>query len=75
MDTVCAAIHITEAYPSIGDKLALALGEIPSKSIKPAMVALIKEKEWGKGLLDKWQNDPATPTTTKNVITPKKSRG
>ena len=75
VDTVCAAIHITEAYPSIGDKLALALGEIPSKSIKPAMVALIKEKEWAKGLLDKWLNDPETPTTTKNAIVPKKSRG
>ena len=71
MDTVCAAIHITEAYPSIGDKLALALGEIPSKSISPAMVALIKRKEWAKGLLDKWLNDPETPTTTKNAILPK----
>ena len=75
MDTVCAAIHITEAFPSIGDKLALALGEIPSKSIKPAMVALIKEKEWAKRLLDKWLNDPETSTTTKNAIAPKKSRG
>lgn len=68
-------MHITEAYPSIGDKLALVLGEIPTKSIKPAMVALIKEKEWAEGLLDKWQNDPETPTATKNAIAPKKSRG
>ena len=74
MDTVCAAIHITEAYPTIGDKLALALGEIPSKSIKPAMVALIKEKDWAKGLLDKWLKDSETTTTTKNAITPKKTR-
>ena len=75
VDTFCAAMHITEAYPSIGDKLALVLGEIPTKSIKPAMVALIKEKEWAEGLLDKWQNDPETPTATKNAIAPKKSRG
>mgnify|MGYP001011651234 FL=1 len=74
VDTVCAAIHITEAYPTIGDKLALALGEIPSKSIKPAMVALIKEKDWAKGLLDKWLKDSETTTTTKNAITPKKTR-
>ena len=74
VDTVCAGLHITEAYPSIGDKLALALGEIPSKSIKPAMVVLIKEKEWAKALLDKWLNDPETPTITKNAIVPKKSR-
>lgn len=74
IDTVCAAIHITEAYPSIGDKLALALSEIPPKSVKPATVALIKEKKWAKGLLDKWVNDSETPATTKNVITPKKSR-
>jgi predicted KAP-like P-loop ATPase len=74
VDTVCAATHITEAYPSIGDKLALALSEIPSKSVKPAMVVLIKEKEWAKKLLDKWLNDPETPKQTKNAIAPKSSR-
>lgn len=75
MDTVCAAIHITEAYSSIGDKLALALSEIPSKSIKPAIVALIKEKGWAKSLLDKWLNDPESPSPVKNAITSKNTRG
>ena len=54
VDTVCAAMHITEAYPSIGDRLALVLGEIPSKSVKPAVVNRIKDKEWAKSLLEKW---------------------
>ncbi len=75
VDTVCAATFITEAYPSVGDRLALALGEIPSKSIKPAVIPLLKEKSWAKGLLEKWANDPDTPTTVKNAITPKKARG
>ena len=74
VDTVCAAIHITEAYPSIGDRLALALGEIPSKSVKPAIVGRIKDKDWAKGLLEKWVNDSETPESVKNSITPKKSR-
>lgn len=72
VDTVCAATHITEAYHSIGDKLALALGEIPSKSIKPAIVALIKGKKWAKGLLDNWQSDPETSKNVKNAIASKK---
>ena len=74
VDTLCWAMHITEAYPALGDRLALALDEIPSKSIKPAMVAQIKDKEWAKGVLDKLLNDPETSTTTKNAIAPKKSR-
>ena len=74
MDTVCAAIHITEAYQSVGDRLALALGEIPSKSITPAIVVLIREKEWAKGLLEKWDKDSDTTTQVKNAITPKKTR-
>ena len=75
VDTVCAAMHITEAYPSIGDRLALVLGEIPSKSVKPAVVNRIKDKEWAKSLLEKWANDSETPASVKNTIMPKKSRG
>lgn len=74
VDTVCAAIHITEAYPSIGDRLALALGEIPSKSVKPAIVERIKDKDWAKGLLEKWFNDSETQEPVKNSIIPKKLR-
>ncbi len=73
--TVCAAIHITEAYPSIGDRLALALSEIPSKSVKAAIVERIKDKEWARDLLEKWANDSETPASVKNAITSKKSRG
>jgi predicted KAP-like P-loop ATPase len=70
-DTVCAATHITEAFSTVGDRLALALGEIPSKSVKPAIIPLIKEKEWAKSLLEKWANDPETPSTVKKAIEPK----
>ena len=67
-DTVCAAIHITEAYPSIGDRLSLVLSEIPSKSVKPAIVGRIKDKEWAKGLLEKWTNDSETPVSVKKIL-------
>lgn len=74
VNAVCAASHITEAYPSIGDRLALALGDIPSKSITPAIVERIKDKEWAKGLLEKWANDQETSVSVRNVIALKKSR-
>ena len=51
------------------------LGEIPSKSVKPAVVNRIKDKEWAKSLLEKWANDSETPASVKNTIMPKKSRG
>lgn len=74
-DTVRAATHITEAFPNIGDRLALALGEIPAKSVKTAIIPLIKEKEWSKGVLEKWTNDPETPSPVKNAIASKKVKG
>ena len=75
VDTLCAATYIAEAYPSVGDRLALVLGEIPPKTIKPAIVPLIREKQWAKGLLKKWTDDLDVPAPVKNAITPKKSRG
>ena len=75
VDTLCAAMHITEAYSAIGDRLALALGEIPSKSVKPTIVERIKDKDWAKGLIEKWFKDSETPASVKNSIIPKKSRG
>ena len=75
VDTLCAAMHITEAYSAIGDRLALALGEIPSKSVKPTIVERIKDKDWAKGLIEKWFKDSETPASVKNSIMPKKSRG
>ena len=75
VDTLCAATYIAEAYPSVGDRLALVLGEIPPKTIKPAIVPLIREKLWAQGLLKKWTDDLDVPAQVKNAITPKKSRG
>lgn len=73
-DNVCAALHITEAYPSIGEKFALVLGEIPVESIKPAVVTLIKGKEWAKALLEKWESNPDISAPVKNIIK-KKNKG
>jgi len=67
-DTVCAAIHITEAFPSLGDKLALALSEIPTKLIKTSIIPLIRDKVWANALLSKWSDDSETPQAVKKAI-------
>lgn len=67
-DTVCAAIHIIEAFPSLGDKLALALSEIPTKSIKTSIIPLIRNKVWANALLSRWADDSETPQAVKNAI-------
>lgn len=67
-DTVCAAIHITEAFPSLGDKLALALNEIPTKLIKTSIIPLIRDKVWANALLSKWSDDSETPQAVKKAI-------
>lgn len=71
-DTVCAAIHITEAYPSLGKRLAMALGEVSVKTIRPAIIPLIKNKDWAKDLLSSWSDNPDTHKAVKNAITLKK---
>ncbi|MCQ2499042.1 MAG: P-loop NTPase fold protein [Lachnospiraceae bacterium] len=67
-DTVNAALHITEAFPALGSRCAVALGEIPVKSIKTAIIPLIKEKEWAKDLLKEWNDNTETPKPVKNAI-------
>lgn len=67
-DTVNAALHITEAFPSLGSRCAIALGEIPVKSIKTAIIPLIKEKEWAKELLKEWKDNSETSQSVKNAI-------
>ena len=73
-ETINAALHITEAYPSIGERLANVLGEIPAQSLKPAVVTLIKGKEWAKALLEKWESNPDISAPVKNIIK-KKNKG
>ncbi|MBQ7177708.1 MAG: hypothetical protein IJS08_09865, partial [Victivallales bacterium] len=68
---VCAAIHITEAYPSLGKRLAMALGELSVKTIQPAIIPLIKNKDWANDLLSSWSENPDTPKSVKNAITSK----
>lgn len=67
-DTVNAALHITESFPSLGNRCANILGEIPVKSIKTAIIPLIKEKEWAKELLKEWMHNSETPQSVKNAI-------
>lgn len=67
-DTVNAALHIIESFPSLGNRFATALGEIPVKSIKAAIMPLIKDKEWAKELLKSWRDNPGTPQSVKNAI-------
>ena len=67
-DTVCAVIHITEAFPTLGKRFASVLGEIPVKSVKPAIIPLIKDKDWAKQLLSNWSENSETPAMVKNAI-------
>lgn len=68
VDTVCAALHITEAYANLGNRFASALGEIPSKSRKPPIIPLIATKVWAKELMQQWNDDSETPITVKKAI-------
>ena len=66
-----ATLHITEAYPNLGSRLANILDTIPAKARKPAFVPLLLDKPWASELLIRWESDLDTPKTVKNAISPK----
>lgn len=72
VDIVCAAVHITEAFPDLGCNLASALCEIPAKSRKAPIIPILSGKEWAKEMLKRWNEDPETPDSVKKAITQKK---
>ena len=73
-DTVCAAMHIAEAFPSLGERFATTLGEIPVKSVKPAIIPFIMNKDWARQLLSSWIENTEIPITVKNAISQQQTR-
>lgn len=63
-----SALHVVEAYPSLGVKLADYLRDIPTTSLKPNFIPPLREKDWMKPLLDKWESDTDTPKPVKAAI-------
>ena len=69
VNTLHAALHITEAYPNFGEKLINSLGEMPAQSRKTAYVPALQDKTWAVDMLKQWSEDNETPQTVKNLIT------
>lgn len=69
VDVLCAALHVTEAFPELGRNLAVTLCEIPAKSRKASIIPIIAEKEWAKDMLRQWSDDSETPKSVKIAIT------
>ena len=69
VNTLFAAVHITEAFPELGRNLASALCEIPAKSRKAPIIPVIAEKEWAKDMLKQWTDDSETPDSVIRAIT------
>lgn len=68
MDTVNAALHITEAFPILGNILASILNEIPAKSRKAPIIPALADKEWAIEMLLEWKNESETPSAVKKAI-------
>jgi len=68
INTLYAALHITEAFPDFGNKLVLALGEISPKSRKPSYVPALRDRVWATEMLQHWAHDKVTPTNVSKAI-------
>lgn len=67
-NTLYAALHITEAFPSLGNKLVLALGEISASTRRPAFIPALRDKVWAEDMLQQWKMDENTPRNVRNAI-------
>ena len=74
MDTISAALHITEAYPTLGKEFVSVLAEIPARARKPAIIPLLYDKDWAKEIIKQWSEDSETPDNVKKAIEQKNRR-
>jgi hypothetical protein len=65
------ALHVTEAYPNLGNRLVMFLNGIPPQTRNPAYIPLLRNKAWISDMFTKWANDTKTPTPVKNAINEK----
>jgi len=68
VNTLYEALHVTEAFPALGEKLVSGLSEIPAKSLKPAYIPVLKEKPWAIELLKQWSENVDTPANVSKLI-------
>ena len=73
VNTLNSALHITEAFPNLGSKLATVLNDMPATSRKPAFIPLLRDKSWAAEMLERWGEDSETPASVRNAIKIKES--
>jgi hypothetical protein len=59
-----AALHVTEAYPNLGNILVNHLNSIPATARKNAFIPHLRDKTWAAAMLATWAEDSSTPDTT-----------
>jgi predicted KAP-like P-loop ATPase len=68
VNTLCAALHISQVYPNLGKNIVGFLSEIPAISRKPSYIPVLKDKTWASEMLNQWSMDSNTPKPVKNAI-------
>ena len=63
-----ACLAVADADPEQGKALAVFLGELSVKQLRPAIVPLIGERPWAAGVFNKWKADNDTLGPVKKAI-------
>lgn len=62
------ALHVPKAFPTLGPAYVNLLNEIPPKNRPAPLVPLIRDEDWAKDLLKRWDTDEQSPTRVKKAI-------
>lgn len=68
---VTRCFNVTDAFETLGPKLATALAGIPAEQRPGAIGPLLAKPKWAEGLAAEWLADKHTPQQLKNALTKK----
>ena len=73
MDSIGRIFNISDAFPSLGPKVAAALAQIPAPMRAAPIGPLIRDKTWAAELVANWVADTATPGPLKTALRPRRN--
>lgn len=66
--TLVQALHIPKAFPNLGVIYVRHLDEMPAAKRSAPLIPLIRNEEWAKEMMKRWEADRDTPEPVKRAI-------
>ncbi|MCK4981923.1 MAG: hypothetical protein KAS17_03315, partial [Victivallaceae bacterium] len=65
---IIQVLHLPKAFPELAPSFIEMLDEIPARKRPSPLIPQIRNEDWAKELLSRWEQDENTPTPVKKAI-------